>query len=532
MKTGVFLTSTAACLSLMFALVLQPVLAQDPEAEDTPPLYENLGSFSRDVTTDSGRAQAYFDQGMRLTYSFARSEAARSFRKARQIDPDCAMCYWGEAWALGPYQNNPGGVGDYEEAVAASRRAMERVENTRPWERALIEAMVERYPDSGNGKADTEAYARAMADAASAHEGDLELGTLYAESLIMYRPWNLYQEDGEPYPETRTAIEVMEQLLEIDISHPGACHIYIHVVEAWKPERAEDCADLLAESVPGVAHMQHMPSHIYVQVGRYGDAVRSNLDAVRVARAAEYDEGFVVYPGHNLAMLVFTAWLDGQSGVALSAARDVAEGVPGGAYTYDLQLARFGRWNELLARPSEPEQALQKAFTYFARGLAHLRTGSPDTASELLQTIRMIREETPEDATYTFFGFSQRDLLGIAENILAGEILAAERQYEEAEAALRQAIALEDGLPYSEPEPWPIPARHVLGAALLEADQPEKAETVYRESLEVHPDNGWSLKGLAQSLEAQGKESQAREAERAFDRAWRRADVWLPASRF
>lgn len=419
MKAGVLLTSAAACLSLMFALVLQPVLAQDPEAEDTPPLYENLGSFSRDVTTDSERAQAYFDQGMRLAYSFARSEAARSFRKARQIDPDCAMCYWGEAWALGPYQNNP-----------------------------------------------------------------------------------------------------------------GACHIYIHVIEAWKPERAEDCADLLAESVPGVAHMQHMPSHIYVQVGRYGDAVRSNLDAVRVARAAEYNEGFVVYPGHNLAMLVFTAWLDGQSGVALSAARDVADAMHGGTYTYDLQLARFGRWDELLARSSEPELALQKAFTHFARGLAHLRTGSPDTASEHLETIRMIRKETPEDATYTFFGFSQRDLLGIAENILAGEILAAERQYEEAEAALRQAIALEDGLPYSEPEPWPIPARHVLGTALLEADQPEKAETVYRESLEVHPDNGWSLKGLAQSLEAQGKKTQARETERAFDRAWRRADVWFPASRF
>lgn len=524
---------------LLFTWNVQPSIAQSHHeedsahiAEDVPPLYDNLGDFSRAITTDSEQAQAYFDQGMRLAYSFARSDAARSFRAAQQLDPECAMCYWGEAWVLGPYQNNPAGVGDYEDAVNASRKALERVDGTEPWEQALIEALVARYPDSGNSEADTEAYDAAMAKVAATHEDDLEVGTLYAESLIMYRPWNLYQENGEPYSETENAIDVMEKLLEIDISHPGACHIYIHVVEAWKPERAEACADLLAESVPGVAHMQHMPSHIYMNIGRYGDSVRGNQKAVIVAEAAEHNQGFVVYPGHNKGMLVFAAWMDGQSGVALSAARDVAGSMHGGSYTYELQLARFGRWDELLKQTTEPDDDFQKGLMLYARGLAHLRTGDIEAAKKAWQANRTIRGETPEDATHTFFGFSQWDLLDIAGNLLAGEIAAAEGRYDDAVSLLEEAAQIEDGLVYSEPEPWPIPVRHVLGAVLLEADKPAEAEEIYREALEIHPNNGWSLKGLKQSLEAQSKDEEARRVEQAFEEAWQRADFWLPGSRF
>jgi tetratricopeptide (TPR) repeat protein len=503
-----------------------------PRSAATPPLYENLGEFGRAVTTDSDLAQAYFDQGMRLAYSFARADAARSFQAAQRHDPQCAMCYWGEAWVLGPYQNNPGGVGEYDDALMASRRALDRATNVQPWERALIEAMVVRYPEAGNRVAATEAYADAMEAAATAHDRDLEVGTLFAESLMMYRPWDLYRADGEPYAETRKAVQVLEAVLEQDLAHPGACHLYIHAVEAWQPERAEACADLLASTVPGVAHMQHMPSHIYMNIGRYGDAVRGNQEALIVVQASEHDEGFVVYRGHNAGMLVFAAWMDGQSGVALSAARDLARANPGAVYQYELQLARFGRWDEILEQNTEPDDDFLTGMITFPRGLALLRTGNRQAASEALESIRAIRSQTPEDATHTFFEFSQRDLLGIAENILAGEIAAAEGRYTDAAASLREAIRLEDSLPYSEPEPWPIPARHVLGAVLLEANQPERAEMVYRESLDVHPANGWSLKGLEQSLVAQGRGAEASRVERAFEDAWQRADVWLPASRF
>lgn len=519
----------------IFLLQPEPLFGQENHNSDNiVPLYDNLGDYSKAVTTNSNSAQAYFDQGMRLAYSFARADAARSFRAAQQLDPDCAMCYWGEAWVLGPYQNNPGGVGDYEDAVRASKEALERVNGVEPWEQALIEAIVIRYPDTANdnSEAATEAYADAMTDVMASYEGDLEVATLYAESLMMFRPWNLYSPDGDPYPETRRAIEVLEETLEKDLRHPGACHLYIHVVEAWQPKRAEACADLLSDSIPGVAHMQHMPSHAYVNTGRYGDSVRDNQRARIVVQASKHDEGVVVYEGHNTGMLVFAAWLDGQSGVAFSAARDLARLNPDAFFQYDLQLARFGRWDVLLEQDREPEETFHSGLSRLAYGLAHLRTGNPDLALEELERIRAIRNETPEDATYAFFEFSQRDLLGIAENILAGEIAAADGRYPDAENYLREAIKLEDSLPYSEPEPWPIPARHVLGAVLLEANQPVEAEKVYREALDIHPKNGWSLKGLKQSLDAQDKEAEARQAKRQFEEAWKRADVWLPASRF
>jgi tetratricopeptide (TPR) repeat protein len=514
-------------------LAAASIHAQEGTGSDhAPSLYGNLGDYSRPVTTNSELAQAYFDQGLRLAYSFARADAARSFRAAQEHDPECAMCYWGEAWALGPYQNNPAGVGEYDDAFTASREAIQRIEGVQGWERALIEGMAARYPDAARGEAATEAYADAMARAAGTHGSNPEVATLFAESLMMFRPWDLYRDDGEPYDETRRAVQLLERVLADDLSHPGACHLYIHAVEPWRPERAEACADLLAATVPGVAHMQHMPSHIYMNIGRYGDAVRGNQEALIVAQASEHDEGFVLYPGHNEGMLVFAAWMDGQSGVALSAARDLARLNPAATYQYELQLARFGRWDELLERTTLPEQEFQRGLTLFPRGLAHLRSDDPEAAVEALEMIRAVRHETPDDATYAFFGFPQRDMLGMAENILAGEIAAAEGRFQAAESYLRAAIQLEDGLPYAEPEPWPIPARHVLGAVLLEADRPALAEAVYREALQVHPDNGWSLKGLQNSLEAQGRTAEARQAKEAFEEAWERADIWLPASRF
>jgi tetratricopeptide (TPR) repeat protein len=426
-------------------------------------------------------------------------------------------------------------VGSLAEAHAAAQQALEHAESIAPWERALIDAMSQRYP-AHEGEADrdqiTRRYAEAMGEAARAHVDDLDVLTLHAEALMMFRPWNLFKADGEPYAETTTAIETLETVLAEDLGHAGACHLYIHAVEAYRPGRAEACADGLAEAIPGVSHIQHMPSHIYMNIGRYGDAVRANQKARMMDQAARFGQGVSVYPAHNTLMLVFAAWMDGQSGVALSAVRDIARERPADAFQYHLQLARFGRWDELLGQQTTPEPPFQEGMWHFARGMAQLRNAEAPAAEESLERLRDIRDATAEDATYHFFRHSQRDLLGMAEKILAGELAAKEGRLEEARQHLREAIALEDGLAYSEPEPGPVPARHFLGAVLLGADEAASAETVYREALEIHPDNGWSLKGLAQSLARQGRDADAARVEQEFEQAWRRADVWLPASRF
>jgi hypothetical protein len=526
-------------------------------AEDPIPLYETLGDFSRTITTDSDSAQAYFNQGLRLAYGFGRLDAAHSFQAAQRHDPDCAMCYWGEAWMLGPYQNNPAGVGSLERAYEASREALDRTQGARSWEVALIQAMAERYSAAANGEepghshgddglphsdessgsgsveVNAQGYADAMARAARDHPGDLDIRVLYAESLMALRPWDLWEDAHHPHEETEEVVQELEAVLARDMGHPGACHLYIHAVEeSAEPARAEACADLLAQAIPGASHVQHMPSHIYMRIGRYGDAVRANQEARLVDQRAELGETFAVYPPHNTGMLVFAAWMDGQSGVALSAARDMGRESPDDRFQYYLLLARFGQWDRLLEADPGLDDPFQDALVRFARGLALLRNGDTPGAEAALERVRSVRDATPEDAIYGFFQHPQQDLLGVAEGILAGELAWSRGSVDEAEEYLRTAIRLEDGLPYSEPEPWPIPARQVLGAILLEADLPQQAEAVYREELEDHPANGWSLKGLSVSLAAQGRDFEAVQVEREFEEVWERADVWLTGSRF
>lgn len=512
----------------------QAASPQSTDSIEVVPVYPNLGSRFREPDTGNAEARAYFNQGLRLTYSFGHPEALRAFRAARDLDPACAMCWWGEAWALGPYINAPNmsSVAE-EEAFAAISRAMELREGAEPADRALIEAMALRYRDRWDDERPAvldSTYADAMREVVRQFPHDLDAGSLLAESIMVLNPWNQWAPDGTPRPGTLEAVAVLESVLGRDLAHPGACHLYIHAMEAsQEPERAAPCSDLLAAEIPGASHIQHMPSHIYMRIGRYGDAVRANQRAWHVDQQASHGGPPGIYPTHNLHMLSFAASMDGQGAVAIQAARDLARISPPSAIYIDLTLVRFGRWQEVLELPDAHAAPFNQGVRHFARGMALLRTGDPGAATGELEALRGTLEGVGEAR---FRRHSLASLLGLAEGILEGEIHAHQEEWEEAEAALVRAIAVEDGLTYDEPEPWFIPGRHVLGAIFLEAGKPLQAESTYREALEIHRDNGWSLFGLAQALRAQGRILEAEEAERRMDEVWARSDTWIRGSRF
>lgn len=517
----------------------------DPSDEPTLTglsLYPALGDYARPVTTANDEARRYFVQGILLTYGFAHGEGIRSFREARAHDPTCAPCAWGEAWAMGPHINGRMQAAAIEGAWAALTRARELVaenpDRASPVERALIEALAERYAptaealEAAGGRATLDsAYARAMEGVAERFPDDLEVLTLLGEAHMVLRPWDYWDDAGNPQPGLDRALEVLESALARDLAHPGACHLYIHLVEASPaPERAEPCAELLEDRIPGVSHIPHMPSHIWMRIGRYGDAVRGNQRAWVADQRAAFDGAPGVYTSHNLHMLAFAASFDGQGAVAMQAARDLAGIAVGSSFYIPLTLVRFGRWDEILALPAEESNDFRAGVLHFARGMARLRQDDALRAGIELETLDRLRERLPENAR--FRGHLQRDLLGMARGVLEGEILAAAGELDRAVAAMEAAVALEEGLSYDEPEPWTIPVRHHLGAILVEGERFAQALEVYEASLRIHPENGWALAGVARALEGLGDEAGAAEARRAFEGAWARADTWTDRSRF
>jgi tetratricopeptide (TPR) repeat protein len=539
------------CVSLVPALTALPVAAQHAGhgsgptastgevAHEAPTLHANLGSFHRAIEGAPGvqvhpGAEAYFNQGMRLTFGFGHGEAIESFVHARTLDPACALCWWGEAWVLGPYVNGPSMVPEQElEARAAADRALALVDRASPAERALIEAMALRYRDDptvGEQATRDSLYARAMGEVVARFPHDLDAATLYGEALMVLSPWDYWEADGSPRPGTAEAVAAFESVLGRDLSHPGACHLYIHAVEASpNPERAAPCATLLETAIPGVSHVAHMPAHVFMRIGRYGDAVRGNLRAWHADQQAAFGGPAGVYPTHNLHMLAFAASFDGQGAIAMQAARDLARLSTASGFYVHLTRVRFGRWDDILDDATVPDMDLRSGVWHFARGMALLRTGDREGAIQALERVEAAREAVGEAR---FRGHLQADLLGMARGILSGELHAAAGSWDAAVAALDEAVALEDGLAYDEPEPWFIPVRHVLGGVLLDAGRPAHAEGVYRAELAIHPENGWSLFGLARSLEAQGRALEAAEVEARLERAWVRSDTWIRGSRF
>jgi tetratricopeptide (TPR) repeat protein len=386
------------------------------------------------------------------------------------------------------------------------------------------------------------AYSRGMADLTRSYPNDLDAAALYAESLMDLRPWNYWTPQGKPYPGTEEIVRQLERVIARNPEHPGACHFYIHAVEAVNPKLAVPCAERLARLMPGVGHMVHMPAHIYVRVGRYNDAAASNVHAIHT------DETFIegqkpvtvyslAYYPHNIHFLAFVSTLAGRSAQALEAARtlqskvnlDVARQVPmlqEMVPYYVLTLTTFGRWDDVLAQPLPPSDIrMPLAMAYYARGVAYAAKGQPAEARTALDTVKAIDAATPADAP-------AKTSVSIAVHALMGEIAARSGKFDEGIAHFREALKIEDAGLYFEPPKWYYPIRESLGAALLNAGRSADAEAVYREDLKRFPENGWSLFGLAAALRAQGKSAEAAAVDQRFSKAWSAADVKLTASRF
>jgi tetratricopeptide (TPR) repeat protein len=504
------------------------------------PLYDDLGHYARRVSTSDADAQRYFDQGFRLTYGFGLPEARRAYREAARHDSTCAMCWWGLAWALGPYINGPSiDSASAAEAYAASRRALALRDRATPVERALIEAMATRYAviDPAGGTATPtraaldSAYAAAMRDASRRFPNDLDVAAIFAEALMILRPWNQWTRAGEPQPGTEEVLRTLEGVLRRDVHHPGACHYYIHATEASPhPERAAACADLLGRAIPGASHIPHMPSHTYMRMGRYADAVRANQQARIADQRARLGGAPGIYVAHNAHMLASAATMDGQSGVALQAALDLGRASPSAGYYHRAVLVRFGRWRELLDAPALGGGPIGVGMTAFARGMGHLGLGAADSAALELAALDSALRNTPDSLAHR--GHKATALLGMARGILAGELDASRDRYDEAVDALRAAVSLADSLDYDEPEPWPLPPRHILGAVLVDAGRAAEAETVFRDDLRKHPANGWALAGLERALRAAGKRAEADAVAAQVERVWARADVPVVGARW
>lgn len=515
-------------------------------------LLPDLGAHRREVTTDSSEAQAFFDQGLALTYGFNHDEAARSYARAAELDPQCAMCFWGVAYTLGPNYNVPMLPERARTAWEAISRAQQlAVKKATPVEAALIRALAKRYRgpawiDPERMQTYNEAYAAAMRAVARDFQDDLDAQVLYAEALMNVRPWKLWSPDGAPAEGTEELVATLESVLARAPEHPGANHYYIHVIEASpRPEKGLKSADRLGALMPGAGHMVHMPAHIYQRVGRYADAAEANRRAIEVdlkyLATVEPPGYYPMYVSHNYGFLAYATSMLGRSAETLAAARQAAKAMPmdlvctmpGMDFFHSeplLAMVRFGRWDEVLAEPKPPEhhQTLV-ALWHHARGMALAATGKPSEALAEVAAIRQIASELPEAQLAGLN--SGRTVLELAARVVEARAAEAERA-PDAIGRWEQAVALADTLAYNEPADWFYPVRHYLGAALLDAGRAAEAEAVYLADLERNPDNGWALFGLWQAALAQKRPAAAEVAERRFRDAWKRADIALTRTAF
>jgi tetratricopeptide (TPR) repeat protein len=518
---------------------------------DSVPLYTDLGDHHYPISTDEPLVQDYFDQGLRLYYAFNHAEAIRAFREGIRRDPDCAMCHWGVAMALGPNINAPMGPDAEVEAYRAVGEALSRAARVTPREAALIRATAHRYgaePGVDRAARDS-AYADALREVLRQHPEDLEAATLLAEAMMNLRPWSYWDRAGRPEPGTPEILSSLERVLSLNPDHPGACHFYIHAVEAVEPERAVPCAERLADLMPGAGHIVHMPGHIYIRVGRYMDAIRANEHAVHADETYIRDQrpGMGIYTAgyypHNYDFMAFAAAMAGRSRMALEAAEKVASLIPAEflrapgmtmLQNYSVRIlqmhVRFEGWDDILAYPAPDADLLHsRGVWHYARGRAFVALGRLDEARGEMSSLRAIVDSPSMDGIVLDFN-EARTVLEIAHGVLDGVLAAAEGRGDHAVRVLRTAAELEDGLVYGEPPEWSVPVRHDLGMALLELGRWSEAEEVFHQDLRRFPENGWSLAGLTAALRGQGKEAEAEEVAERAHRAWTGADYELRVS--
>jgi tetratricopeptide (TPR) repeat protein len=510
-------------------------------AEIDPPLWDGLGAITYKITTSNAEAQAYFNQGLRLTYAFNHAEAQRAFRKAQKLDPECAMCFWGEALVLGPNINLPMQEDAVVPAFTAARKASALAGKATPREQALIAALVLRYvQDAKIERPPLDlAYATAMEKVAAQFPDDDEIGVLYAEAVMDLSPWNYWQPGGkEPNPQSVPIVPTLERVLARTPNHPGAIHFYIHAVEASdRPERAEPYADRLRGAIPGAGHLVHMPSHFYYRVGRYLDALNDNKIAVAVdekylgatnAPMGVYRLGY--YP-HNVHFVMASAQMAGDGPTVIASAEklrglipdDVARGIamvqPVKAAPYFAH-ALFSSPDAILAL-TDPGEAIPyvKAIWHYARGVAYAAKRDGAAAGAEANAIETI-ERTADFSLLTASGIPAKEVLTLARAVIGGRIAQSQGDYATAVKRFEEAATIQDTLAYTEPPYWYYPVRQSLAAALLQAGRLEDAERQFQLALRRAPANGWSYFGLAQVYKARGDSAGAANAEAQLTKTW------------
>lgn len=535
-------------LALLSACAAPPRPAPPPPAAQVP-LFEGMDNYSRPVTTSNAAAQKYFDQGLNFLFAFNHDQAIRAFKQAAQLDPNCAMAFWGIAMANGPHINNPIVPPEREKAgFDAAAQARAKANGATEVERALITAAATRFADPApaDRKPLDQAFADAMRSVWQRFPQDGDVGAIFAESMMDLRPWDLWLPDGAPQPGTETIVSTLESVIAAHPNHPLALHLYIHAVEASPhPEKADAASDRLRNLQPGLGHLVHMPSHIDVRRGRWDDAIVANAKAMaadRRYRARVPEQGFYgLYIAHNHHMLAYAAMMSGRSADALRAIDTLVADMPDdwkrefsmiadGFQAMPLEVRlRFGLWDQVLDAPEPgPEFPIARALRHSARGIAYAAKGSIPEARAEQRAFVTAAAAVPETA---FFGNNTAaDLLAVATEMLDGEILFRDGQINPGLAALRRGVANEDRLRYDEPPDWILPVRDALGAALMQARRPAEAEAVYRDALARVPDGGWALFGLASSLAAQGKSAEAAQVEARFRKVWSKADVQITSS--
>jgi tetratricopeptide (TPR) repeat protein len=540
------LTAVWVGLCLTFSMVAQNHTAQNHAMEAPKPvtLMTGLGDLHHPVSTKNAEAQQFFDQGLRLIYAFNHDEAARSFRKASELDPKLAMAYWGIAEAVGPNYNDPASADRFKQAHEAIQKAVELSSGASDSERAYIAAMAKRFP--ADPKADlrkaAEDYRDAMHEVVKNFPDDLDAATLFAEAGMNLHPWGLWHPDGTPEAGTEEIVATLESVIKRDPNHLGAIHYYIHAVEASNsPERALAGANRLAAMAPAAGHIVHMPAHVYIRTGDYAAAVKTNQEAAEVDRAYIKSSGVqgiypMMYYSHNLHFIAMCSAMTGDYAEAKKAGDMLAEHVgPAvkdmppleGFMTIPIAVAvRFHRWDEILAmKAPDPQMKTMVGFWHFARGMALAGKGKTAEAEAEYEIVADAERATPPDAIFNMpINNKTKDILKIAENVLGAQMALAKKDNAAAAGMLRDAVALQDTLLYGEPPDWFFPVRESLGGVLLLSGDAKGAEQVFRDDLAKNPRNPRSLFGLHRALKMQERNSDAWFVEREFRNAWKGGD--------